>query len=167
MDLAVVEPHIPQQIVFDMSGDVPFDQYDLTSIAFREIGATLLVVFNTAGAIGPAGQPSEFTLYIDNDCNAGTGSQVRNRGAEYRVSYNHQTGRATLAPWDEEQKDWRWAQVSALNRLVDGKTVMISVPQSLIGPGRQFCWIGKAANKTTAFYPSPPEDWAPVPKSCR
>ncbi len=161
MDLDVVEPRTPQQMVFDMSGDVPFAQYDLTSIAVRENGAMLLLVFNTAGAIGPVGQPSEFTLYIDSDCNTSTGSRVRNRGAEYRINYNHQTGRATLAPWDKEQNDWRWTQVSTLNGLVDGNTVTISVPVLLIGPGRQFCWVGKAANNTTAFYPDPPDDWAP------
>jgi hypothetical protein len=161
MDLDVVEPHVPQQIMFDMSGDVPFPEYDLTSIAFREDDAMLLIVFNTAGAIGPEGQPGGFVLYIDSDCNVGTGSQGRNRGAEYRVSYNHQTGRAMLAQWDEAQKDWRWEQASMLDRLVGGQMVMVSVPESLIGPGRQFCWVSEAANRTTAFYPDPPEDWVP------
>ncbi|MBI1878315.1 MAG: hypothetical protein HYR94_08840, partial [Chloroflexi bacterium] len=69
IDLVVRQPDTTQQVVFDQAGDVPFANYDLTSIAFQDRGPILAIIFNTAAPIGPVKQPLEYTLFIDSDCN--------------------------------------------------------------------------------------------------
>jgi hypothetical protein len=161
IDLAVRQPDTPQQVVFDQAGDTPFANYDLTSIAFQDRGSTLAIIFNTAGVIGPVGQPLEYTLYIDSDCNGSTGEPRGNRGAEYQVRYDHESGRAVFRAWDAAIKDWDWLHSTELASLVDGNQVTLSTPLNLIAVNRQFCWVGQAANGTADFYPDPPPDWLP------
>lgn len=155
----VVQPRAPQTAVFDMIGDVPFSNYDLTRIALQESGSTLGVIFNTAGDVGPVGQPIRYSLFIDSDCNSETGQWREGRGGEYRVRYDHQSGRSTLSAWDVAQEEW--LQVTRLNSSVDGETIMISVPRDLIGTDQPFCWVGQAVNRTEVFHPDPPSDWVP------
>ncbi len=161
IEATVVRSPISQRVVFDTSGDVPFPSYDLKSIAFQENEAALTVIFYVSQDVGLVGQPVQYTSFIDSDCNSDTGQRRRYRGAEYQVSYNHQTGRATITPWDVATKDWRWSQVTELNSSVDGKTIKISVPYHLIGEGRQFCWVGQASNRSDRFQSNLPEDWLP------
>ncbi len=161
VDASVAQPHVAQQVVFDIRGDVPFPNYDLTSLAFRETGSMLTIIFNTAEDVGLVGQPVQYTLFLDSDCNSDTGWQVKHRGAEYRIQYSHETGRATITPWDTAQQDWDWSQTAGLNHLVDKNTVMLSAPYNLIGDSRKFCWVARALNDTEAFNPNPPRDWVP------
>ncbi|MCL4300662.1 MAG: hypothetical protein KJ077_33305 [Anaerolineae bacterium] len=157
----VVQLNTPQQAVADPRGDVPLPDYDLTSVAFQANGATFDIVFNTAGAIGPVGQPLQYTLFIDRDCYAETGEQVKYRGAEYRVRYNHETDRASVVTWDMEQNDWLWDQATRLDSRVDRQSVLISIPVQLLGTNSQFCWIAQASNRTDEYNLTLPRDWLP------
>ena len=157
----VVQPHMSRRIVFDTVGDVPFSNYDLTSIAFQEVGSALTVIFNTVGDIGPVGQPLEYILYIDSDCNGNTGEQIRYRGAEYLVRYDRQMDWAEMVLWSAEESGWDWSRGVELSSLADGNTVMVSIPHNLNWTDEQFCWIGAASNNTQAFNSNPPEDWLP------
>jgi TolB protein len=161
IDLVVRQPDIPQQVVFDQAGDVPFANYDLTSIAFQNRGPILVIIFNTAGSIGSVGQSLQYTLFIDSDCNNSTGESIRNRGAEFQVRYDHESGQAVFMVWDADAKDWDWLHPTELTSLVDGDQITVSTPLNLIGMNRQLCWVGRASNGTANFNPDPPADWLP------
>lgn len=96
-------PHTIQQVVADMSGDVPFANYDLTSIALQEEGPNLKITFYTAGDLGPVSQPLQYLFYIDRDCRADTGDPHRGRGVEYRLRYKRDKGKAELSLWEETE----------------------------------------------------------------
>lgn len=160
-ETVVRQPYLPQQMVFDVTRDVPFSNYDLTGMTFFDNGPNLIVRFNTAQEVGPVGQPLDFTLFIDGDCNGNTGQPHQNRGAEYRINYHHETGYAFLTNWDAAQLDWGWSQLTDLLGFAKGKTVTISIPRNLIGTGQQFCWVSQSSNQTDVFYPAPPNDRVP------
>jgi hypothetical protein len=163
----IVQPHTSQQVVADMIGDVPFSNYDLTSIALQEDGPALKIIFYPVGDLGPVGEPLQYNLYIDNDCRADTGMWINYRGVEYRVRYDHKKGQATVFSWGEER--WNWDKPIKVNSLAGGRTVNVWVPYDLLEDdpstglraGRQFCWTVEAANRTTAFNPSPPYEKLP------
>ncbi len=160
LDVSVKQPQVPQQVVFDITGDVPFKNYDLSSIAFQEIGPILNIMFNITGDIRSVEHhPLQYTLLIDRDCNRNTGQQEKSRGVEYRLSYRHETNRTEIVSWDAEQQDWDWAQGTQLNTLVDKNTVTIALPYYLIETGDRFCWVGSSVNNAQGFYPPPPRDW--------
>jgi hypothetical protein len=170
----VVQPHASQWVVSDMIGDVPFSNYDLTSIALQGDGPALKVIFYTTGDLGPVGEPLEYSLYIDVDCRTDTGQSKNGRGAEDRVRYDHQRGRATIIFWDEEEERWNWGKQVRLNSLVSGRMVTIWVPYDLLedpstgsGQARRFCWVGEARNRTTAFEPNPPIEKVPNEENLR
>jgi hypothetical protein len=164
----VVQPHTSQWVVSDMIGDVPFSNYDLTSIALQEDGPALKIIFYAAGDLGPVGEPLEYRLDIDNDCRTDTGRWINYRGVESRVRYEHKNGRAIIIFWDEEEESWNWGNSIELDSLVSGNMVTVWVPYDLLedpstssGQARQFCWVGEGKNRTTAFDASPPTEWVP------
>ena len=161
LEWSLAQPHLAQRAVFDAAGDVPFSQYDLTGIAFQELGPMLMVNFETAGEMGQVGAPVEFSLFVDADCDSTTGEQHVFRGAEYQVRYNHESGKAVFVAWDPAAADWDWSQGVVLDSLLDSRRVVASIPRSLLGEAGVFCWVARAASRTAAFYPDPPEDWLP------
>lgn len=161
IDLILTDPRVPQTVVFDATGDVPFGDYDLTSLAFRENQPDLTVAFNTVEAAGSAQQPIDFTLFVDSDCNIQTGERRENRGADYRIMVDRETGGAGFIPWDSVQADWGWAQYIGLKSVTNGQTILTSVPPELIGAGSLFCWAGWASNQSEAFNTRLPRDITP------
>ncbi len=159
--LIVMQPQIPQRVIFDPAGDVPRAEYDLTSIAFQENGATLVIIFNLAENVGAVGQPWQYTLFIDGDCSSNTGELRQNRGAEYRVNYNLETGRATITPWDTAAQDWRWEEAARLDALVEGKSIGLALPYHLISLNQQFCWVVQTRPIAEALPADLPSDWLP------
>lgn len=155
--IIIAQPQLPQHLVFDLTGDVPQANYDLTSLAFQENGATLGIIFNLAGEIGKAGQLLQYTLFIDGDCNIATGEHQQQRGVEYRVNYNLEAGRATLTTWDAAIKDWRWDETTRLEAALEGKKIGLALPYHLIGLNHQFCWVAQTRPKTGDL----PADWLP------
>jgi hypothetical protein len=170
----VVQPHTAQWVVSDMMGDVPFSNYDLTSIALQEDGPALKIIFYIVGDLGPMGERLTYDLYIDSDCRADTGRWQKYHAVEYRVSYSHKSGQATIRFWDEEEERWNRGKHFKLNSLVSGKTVTVWVPYDLLedastgsGQARRFCWVGEAINYTAAFNPNPPTERVPSEKEPR
>lgn len=157
----VVQPHTSQWVASDMIGDVPFSNYDLTSIALQEDGPALKIIFYTAGDLGPVGDLLTYSLYIDSDCRTDTGSWIYDRGAEYLVWYDHEWGGAIFVFWDEEEKNWNWAESGVVDSLAGGRMVTIWVPYDLLDDGKQFCWVGEASNATEAFRTVPWDDQVP------
>jgi hypothetical protein len=145
-----------------MVGDVPFSNYDLTSVAFEAYSNALQITFNTAGDLSPLGEPLEFTLYIDADCNAGTGTFQNELGADYRLKYDHSTGKARL---DASQNDgttqkWQSGAKVELVKPVTSKMVSLWLPQTALKlPDKShFCWIVQAKNNSAIYSPNPPTD---------
>ncbi|MCX6043964.1 MAG: hypothetical protein NT075_02545 [Chloroflexi bacterium] len=96
-----VQPHAIQQVISDMTGDVPFGNYDLTGIALEQEQTILKIIFNTAGNLGASTEKLEYYLYIDDDCNANTGRQRNGFGSEYRVRFRYTRGIADISKWAE------------------------------------------------------------------
>jgi uncharacterized repeat protein (TIGR01451 family) len=157
----VVQPYTSQRVVSDIIGDVPFSNYDLTSIALQEEGPTLRIVFYTVGDLDPIGEPLEYSLYIDSDCRTDTGLWRNYRGVEYRVRYRHNKGKADISFWDDGERRWSHTEPIDVNSPAGGKIVTMGVPYDLLEDDRQFCWVGEAKNRTQAFTPNPPTENVP------
>jgi hypothetical protein len=156
----IVQPGTSQWVVADEVGDVPFADYDVTSIALKEVtlpeqGRTLKVIFYTAGDLGLIGKPLDYIFYIDSDCRIETGSQDSPRGAEYRVRYRHKVSRALIRVWDDAGEDWK--DPIKVNSLVGDKMLTLWVPYDLLGDDREFCWVVEIKNRTTTFQRLPAE----------
>jgi len=156
----VVQPHAWQWVASDMIGDVPFYNYDLTSIALQEDEPGLKIIFYTVGDLGPVGEPLRFSLYIDSDCLTDTGRWKNYRGVEYWVRYDHKRGRAAIIFLDEEES-WNWAESVGVDSLAGEKMVTVWVPYDLLEDSRQFCWVGEVSNTTQGFSPNPPIERVP------
>ena len=154
----IVRPHAVEQVVADGVQDTPFADYDVTSVAFEDGGEILKTIFYTVGDLGPVGQPVEYFLYIDSDCNADTGKSRGNRGAEYWIRYRHQSGKGYIYTWDEAAQTWVNRQAvgtfPSTGNMINGQ-----VPFSLLGNARQFCWLTAVWNRTEAYHPKPPIEW--------
>ena len=157
----VVQPHTFQQVTADLIGDVPFSNYDLTSVALQEEADFLKVNFYPAGNLEQIGAPLEYILYIDRDCNLQTGKVRAFRGAEYWVRYRHNRGQAALYNWDAEENNWINPRSLEVNTPADSNVITVRVPYDWIKNERQFCWIGRSRHRTDAFQPIPPTDWIP------
>src|SRR5688572_8372641 len=83
-----VQPQAAQYAVSDRAGDVPFGDYDLTGVSFQNSQTMLEVTFFTAGQLCGSQQPLEFRLFIDADCQAGTGEAREGFGADYDIRYD-------------------------------------------------------------------------------
>lgn len=156
-----VTPHTVQQVVADMAGDVPFTNYDLTSIALQEDGSDLKITFYTAGPplssplIEGEEDPLEYIFYIDRDCRADTGDPYRGRGMEYRLRYRNTKGEAEISLWEETVvapiapsaeeeakteeveviKEGGWRGIGLINVSIplDEQTVTMWLPYNLLG----------------------------------
>ena len=160
----VVQPHAPQMVLSDVTGDTPFRNYDLTSVALQDTlqegEPTLNITYYTAKSLLQTGEPLDFTLWIDSDCNVDTGQSRRNIGADYQVRYEHDDDESLILAWDE-QEGGGWNKVADLNSLAGAKMVTTWVPYALIDPLSNFCWIARATNRIEGFDPDPPDDWIP------
>jgi hypothetical protein len=157
----VVQPGMAQWVVADVVGDVPFSNYDLASVVFQPERSALKVIFYTLGDLGPVGEPLEFILYIDSDCQADTGKPENDRGVEYRVRYRHKKGKAVLAAWDGEQDGWSDAQSFEVSSLVNGNVVAVWLPYESLEDSQRFCWTVEAKNRTKGFDQSLPTEKVP------
>lgn len=167
----VVQPHPVQQVVSDRLGDVPFSNYDLTSLALQEEGSALKVSFYTAGSLGPMDEPLQYIFYIDSDCRADTGGPRKGLGLEYRMRYKHDKGQADLSRWEsangaeagaEIEVKGSWHKVGLIEDVsgpVDGQMVTMRIPYDLLDLGQQFCWLVEAHSKSKVFATSLPKDW--------
>lgn len=158
----VVQPHTTQWVAADLIGDVPFLNYDITSMAFEAYPDALKITFNTAGDVGPVGERLEFVIYLDVDCNAASGSPQNGLGADYRVKYDHSTGKTRLDTWQTSGATPQW-QSGGTVRLVQpatSKMVSLWLPDTVLKlPDKShFCWLAQAKNNLTIYSPNPPTD---------
>lgn len=154
----VVQPNIPQFILSDRIGDVPFSEYDLTSIALGSDSADLKFVVYTAGNLGPVGKKLIYNLYIDQDCRLDTGQERDDLGRDYLIRYEHDKGRANFNTWDMAQQSWAWVQPLQFSRSADEQQLTIRIPNNLLANSLQFCWQAVAAYTDPAFPVNPPTD---------
>ena len=154
----VVQPGTRQQVVADAAGDTPFENYDLTTVAFEPEPERLKITMFTYGDMGPVGQPLEQYLYLDQDCNSETGKPRGNRGAEYWLRYRHQSGRAYLYTWNSDLQQWENRQrIPAFT--AGGPAATIWLPWSQVSTPTSFCWLGVSRNRSQDYHPGPPVDW--------
>jgi hypothetical protein len=154
----VVQPGLNQQVAADASGDAPFGNYDLTSVAVAREGASLKATFFTGEDMGPVGQPLEYFLYLDQDCNVDTGKLRGNRGAEYWVRYRHQNGGGYIYTWNAESQSWEnRRRIESFT--AGGLAATVWLPQSIVSNTANFCWLAVSRNLTEEYHPSPPVDW--------
>ena len=156
----VVVPHADQLVVGGMVGNVPFDYYDLTSVAFLPQQSNLLVVFYTMGDVTTSGDTVEFGLYVDSDCRADTGSPVAdNTGADFRAVYHNQYRDAGVELWDADAQDWnRIASIQGSSQ-TGANTVSMWIPYRLLPGQARMCWATLADSWNRKGYkPWPPSD---------
>jgi hypothetical protein len=156
----VVQTYSPQWVAFDVVGDVPLSNYDISGIGFRNTGPALEVSFYVAGKIGETDDDSvQFILFIDSDCETSTGLWKNYRGIEYRIKYQH--GRTRIYSfWDDEEE--LWLNSDALPTLsASGKTVTIQIPYDAIGASKEFCWLAEGKNGSKDFEIKLPTDKVP------
>lgn len=156
----VVQPHTTQQVVADAAGDVPFLNYDVTTITLQEEGPALKVTFYTVGELGPVGEPLEFIFYIDHDCRIDTGLERRNLGVEHRVRYRHNRGKADIYIWEELENKWRKSPVE-VNNVANENTLVLWLSDTLFENNQRFCWTGEVKNRTEEFSAKPPTEKVP------
>jgi hypothetical protein len=156
----IVQPHTRQYVVSDKIRDVPFSQYDLTSIALQEDGSALVIIFYTAGDLVPVtGQPVGYNFFVDSDCNPDTGNWV---GVEYWLAYNYTEDWAFMVAWDEEKNDFLWDQGTyEIDRVVGRRGVAVWTPGNFLEEDWQFCWLAEAWNGTEAYQQTLPNDSLP------
>lgn len=157
----IVQPQTSQWAMADLVGDVPFPTYDITNLALQTDSAGLKIIFYAAGDLGLVGQPIEYILYIDRDCQNSTGQRKRGFGFDYRVGYDHRRGRMYMVTWDNELSRWVWGNPVSLSGQVSGNSVAIWLPYEFLGDTTQVCWFGESINDTQLFSPSPPADVIP------
>ena len=149
----VVQPHVPQQIVIDDVGDVPFSNYDMSRIALQEVmlpdgELALKINFYTAGSLDLTNDPLRYTLYIDNDCSRDSGERQGRLGVEYNVTYQ-ENKRAKLERWNAEEKRWDRVKHIKATAPVGENRVVVWAPYALLDNGQAFCWTVEARNTTS------------------
>ncbi|MBE7552580.1 MAG: PD40 domain-containing protein [Anaerolineales bacterium] len=154
----VVEPHAVQQVISDRIGDVPFPNYDLTSIALQNDASDLKVTFYTVGKLGAVGEPFHYRLYIDKDCSLDTGSQRGELGRDFQILYRHDDSRASFNVWDSAQKRYVWVQPLKFQVSANDSTIALWIPLSLLENNQHLCWQIEAKYATTAYNPSPSDE---------
>jgi hypothetical protein len=184
----VIQPHVAQQVVTDMKGDVPFTNYDLTGVVLQQDQGNLKITLDTAGPVGAVGSGhNEYNVYIDSDCDASTGRQRSTLGFDYRVRYQHDKGLASLNIWGkttvvtdtttitdtnaitasdtstDSGKTGSWHITGSLSAISPptGRNVTIWVPGALLPDNTQFCWAADAQDRSNDFEPRPPTDDIP------
>jgi len=153
-------PHVRQYVLADWGDDVPLANYNVVSLAMQDKGTMLRVVFYLVGEVKPS-EPVNFSLFIDQDCRIETGQVRDGRGVEYRLLYQPEFGQAKFIPLDMRQDRWLNAEATSIAAQIEGKTVAMLVPFSLLGNQRQFCWTGLARNETKKYTPDPPSEKIP------
>lgn len=157
----IVQPHVSQWVVSDLVGDVPFSNYDLTSLALQDDGTAVGINFYLAGSSGPVDVPLSFYFLVNSDCRTDTGALTEARlGAEYRVKFKTDYHQADIDSWDGSARSWvriGKGTVTAENS-PGGKVLTIALPYNLIGNNRQFCWVAQSFNRTTTYNTTLPSD---------
>ncbi|MCB0166216.1 MAG: PD40 domain-containing protein [Anaerolineae bacterium] len=162
----IVDPQHSKWVYADRIGDVPFYDYDVTSLDLQSEKDNLKIIFYTAEDVGAAGKPLEFALYIDSDCQENTGQRRRAQGFDYRVRYDLSQGQASVLTWNSENRRWDWPNSININGLVDKNSVTMWLPYDLIGADvKQFCWFGEMVNTSEQYHPEPPAEQVPDRKA--
>lgn len=155
-----------RQAASDRLGDVPNAGYDLTSVSLEKEGASLKIIFTTAGVLGTTSEAAEFYLYLDSDCSSQTGKLKTNYGIDYRVRYRHAKAQADISDWlatggDNKTGDWGNARSVSASASTDGTAVTIWVPMIAFQEDRFFCWFAESLRKTDPAAAKLPKDELP------
>ena len=139
----VVDPHVDGWVTADAFGDVPFGNYDVTTLAVERVGPGALdVIFYTRDEIGPAGQPLFFVAYLSTDCA---------NGKQYRIVYSHMNGRAVLQQWDGAGGAWE-AGIPVDGALAGPRMVVVHAPVlPALAQGADYCAVGRVVNAAHNF----------------
>ncbi len=156
----VVQPGFSGWVVADPIGDVPFSNYDLTSVAFREEGDNLRIDFFVSGDEGPVDNRIEYIIYIDDDCRKDTGQSRENRGVEHLVRFQRLPGegdQSDLKVWREQEEIWE-TKASRLRSQSAERVYTVWAPNNLLTSSKSFCWVARARNTSTIFNTGLPDD---------
>ena len=159
-----VYPGTFQQVVADMVNEVPLAYVDLTGITVQHEGSIIRMSIQVAGPLGAVGEPAEYVVYIDADCDATTGRQRQGLGSEYRVRYRHQRGQADIAAWTQladTDGQWLLSGSIAVNSPVGSQAITLWIPSILIDNSSQFCWTAESEYRAATGTPKLPKDKLP------
>lgn len=149
----IVQPDSMQWVFSDMPGDVPLANYDVTSLAFEDYTSFFKLTFHTFGELGPLETPLDFRLYFDVDCDVNTGNRHGGIGADYRIRYKRNEGKADIKFWNNIEKEYEWQGWIGIDDPPENNMVALWIPYALLEleDNRQFCWVAEVSNQTTEF----------------
>lgn len=153
-----------QQLVADMQGDGALPIFDLTGVAMRREGSLVRVDLYVAGPIGPVGETSRYTVFFDADCNRATGRAQDKLGADYRVLYRHDRGRAEISSWSvaaDGSGQWLAGGSIGVSNPPDGQVITLWIPSAVLGNSERFCWFAESEYRTGPDTPRLPKDRVP------
>ncbi len=153
-----------RQVIADMVGEVPLRHVDLTGVVIQQEGSLYRVDLQLDGPLGPVGETAEYIVYVDSDCSAATGRSRGILGAEHRVQYRHDRGRADLSTWvvaDGDRGQWLLTGSIAVNSPAGSQTISLWIPSVLMVDSSQFCWLVETEQRTPADSPKLPKDLLP------
>ncbi len=159
-----VYPGMRRQVVADIVNDVPLPQVDLTSITIQPEGSVFRIDFNVAGPLGPPGEPAEYIMYLDADCNGSTGRSRDGMGVEYRVRYRHEREQADLDIWTQAADgsgQWLAGGAIAVNSPLGSHAITLWIPSILLNSISEFCWMAETQHRVAADAPKLPKDNLP------
>jgi len=138
----VAQPGASQWLVADSIGDVPFPNYDVTSLAISHNPQTLEISYFVVGDVSDA--PLVFVANFNTDC--------ADR-PEYQAIYNHTNGQAQFRAWNAAEEKWEPGQpITAANP--GPHWVMLSLDKALFAEpqhSQDFCVQGVVQNQDASF----------------
>lgn len=164
----VIQPKIPQRIVADMVTDVPFSNYDLTSVALATDEAAVKVFFYYTNIEWFLSDDTlVYGFFIDRDCDRTTGSKAGDTqvGIEYWAKFKTGRNYGNIRQWDATQKKWSLVENIRVDNYDGGQTVVMWIPYDVFEEKKQFCWTVEVRNRTLAskYNLSPLSDTDQVP----
>ena len=154
-----IRPGVTQMVVADVPDDVPLPHTDLTSVAFAPEVNALEVIFSTVGDPVKEKDPTDFSLYIDADCNPDTGDPIEGFGIEYRAGVEPIQEESYFEVWDTQASDWRFVMPIRGHKPAAENNIHMWIPLDALSVNGPLCWVAETASwNLTNYDPYPASD---------
>jgi hypothetical protein len=147
----VVQPGVTGWVMADSFDDVPFGNYDVSSLAVQAADESFDVLFYTRDELEPVGQPLLFVLYLNTDCQF---------ERQYRLLYSHRTGWALLQRWNAATNGWEGGRPVESSH-AGPRLLAIQIPKALLGGAQAFCGVARVVNASQEYSAPLPTEAVP------
>ena len=137
----IVQPGVTGWVMADSFDDVPFGNYDVTSLAVQAGDDAFDVFFYTRDELGPLGQPLLFVLFLNTDCQF---------ERQYRLLYSHRSGWALLQRWNAATNGWEGGRPVESSH-AGPRLLAIQIPKALLEGAEVFCGVARVVNASREY----------------